>query len=387
VRAGTPSRVGDALVSNLVTAAILALGVCLLVLVGVLVSMLRRSTGRVVDFERRLDELASDLGGAVTRAEEDGRRSRLLGNISGSIDLDDVLTRALEAVSSVPGADAGIVRVDVPEGQAPVVAAFGLTEDEAARQTAAVPPGQANIRAVELSYRYAAADEAIAADLLLRGGLALPLADEGGPLGTLVVLTRRPGLRFGDDDLLRFEEIAHRMAPAIENARRFKEARQLADLDALTELHNRRYFHETLAREAVRAHRYARKLALVVFDLDDFKDVNDRIGHLAGDAVLAEAASRMREVVRTADVPCRVGGDEFAVIMPESTLEDAEQLFTRIQSVISGRGIGQAGRLHLSAGLAELRPEDDSISLFERADRALYSAKQAGKGRSMAASA
>jgi diguanylate cyclase (GGDEF)-like protein len=373
-------------VSNLVTAAILALGVVLLVLVGVLVSMLRRSTDRVADFERRLDELASDMSGAVARAEEDGRRSRLLGDISGSIDLDEVLTRALEAVGSVPGADAGLVRVDAPEGQPPVVAAFGLTEDEAVRQTAAVPPGQANVRAVELSYRYAAADEA-AADMLLRGGLAVPLADEGGPLGTLVVLTRRAGLRFGDDDLLRFEEIAHRMAPAIENARRFREARQLADLDALTELHNRRYFHETLAREAVRAHRYARKLALVVFDLDDFKDVNDRIGHLAGDAVLAEAASRIREVVRTADVPCRVGGDEFAVIMPESTLEDAEQLFTRIQSVISGRGIGQAGRLHLSAGLAELRPEDDSISLFERADRALYSAKQAGKGRSMAATA
>jgi diguanylate cyclase (GGDEF)-like protein len=137
----------------------------------------------------------------------------------------------------------------------------------------------------------------------------------------------------------------------------------------------------------VRAHRYNRKLALVVFDLDDFKEVNDRIGHLAGDGVLAEAAQRIRQVVRSADVPCRVGGDEFAVIMPESTLEDAEQLFTRIQTVISSRPIGQAGRLHLSAGLAELRGEDDSVSLFERADRALYAAKEGGKGRSIAATA
>ena len=373
--------------SNILIAATLALGACLLVLVGVLLGMLKRSSGKVVEFERRLDELATDLGGAVVRAEEEGRRSRLLGDISGSIDLDEVLTRALEAVASVPGADAGLVRVEGPDSQQPVIAAYGLAEEEAARQATAVPPGQKDIRAVELTYRYAEADEAAAGDTLLRGGLAVPLADEGGPLGTLVVLTRRAGLRFSDDDLRRFEEIAHRTAPAIENARRFKEARQLADLDALTGLHNRRYFHETLARETVRAHRYARKLALIVFDLDDFKDVNDQIGHLAGDAVLAEAASRMREVVRTADVPCRVGGDEFAVIMPESTLEDAEQLFTRIQSVMSSRALGQAGRLHLSAGLAELRPEDDSISLFERADRALYSAKQAGKGRSMAASA
>jgi diguanylate cyclase (GGDEF)-like protein len=336
----------------------------------------------VAEVERRLDELASEFGGAVERAEEEGRRSRRLGDISGTIDLDEVLARALEAISAIPGVDAALVRVDVPEG-APVIAAVGIPDEEAVRHSAAVPPGQRDLRAVELNYRYAQTDEANPA--LVRGGLALPLADEAGTMGTLVVLTRTPGWRFDDAALMRLEEIAHRTGPAIENARRFREARQLADLDALTELHNRRYFHETLAREAVRAHRYARNLALVVFDLDDFKDVNDKIGHLAGDAVLAEAAARMRQVVRTADVPCRVGGDEFAVIMPESTLEDAEQLFARIQTVISSRAIGQAGRLHLSAGLAELRPEDDSITLFERADRALYSAKQAGKGRSIAA--
>src|SRR5487761_710685 len=270
------------------------------------------------------------------------------------------------------------------EGESvPITAPHGLADEEAARQSAAVPPGHRDLRAVELTYRYAEG----AREDALRAGLALPLADESGPVGTLLVLTRTAGQRFEDDELLRLEEIAHRTAPAIETARRFREARQLADLDALTELHNRRYFHETLARETVRAHRYARKLALIVFDLDDFKEVNDRIGHLAGDAVLAEAAARMREVVRTADVPCRVGGDEFAVIMPESSLEDAEQLFQRIQTVMSTRALGQAGRLHLSAGLAELTPEDDSVSLFERGDRALYAAKQAGKGRSMAATA
>ena len=124
---------------------------------------------------------------------------------------------------------------------------------------------------------------------------------------------------------------------------------------------------------------------MIVFDLDDFKDVNDQIGHLAGDAVLAEAAARVREVVRTADIPCRVGGDEFAVVLPESSIEQADQLFVRIQNAISGRPIGQAGRLKVSAGVAELQAEDDSISFFERADEALYRAKEAGKGRSVAA--
>jgi diguanylate cyclase (GGDEF)-like protein len=113
--------------------------------------------------------------------------------------------------------------------------------------------------------------------------------------------------------------------------------------------------------------------------------VNDRVGHLAGDAVLAEAAERVREVVRTADIPCRVGGDEFAVVMPESGILQAEQLFGRLQAAIGGGPLGQAGRLHLSAGVAELKADDDSITFFERADEALYRAKGAGKGQSVTA--
>ena len=111
----------------------------------------------------------------------------------------------------------------------------------------------------------------------------------------------------------------------------------------------------------------------------------DQVGHLAGDAVLSEAADRVREVIRTADIPCRVGGDEFAVILPESGIQQAEQLFGRLQAAIGGRPIGHAGRLHISAGLAELKPDDDSITFFERADEALYRAKDAGKGQSVTA--
>ncbi|HLX19398.1 MAG TPA: sensor domain-containing diguanylate cyclase [Gaiellaceae bacterium] len=370
--------------SHASTAAISALGVLLLALVGVLWFRLHQSSGRVAEVEHRLDGLAAELGGAVERAEEEARRSRLLGEIGASIDLDEVLQRALDLAAALSGVDAALVRVDGPDAPT-AIAALGITDEEAVRQSSAIPPGRRDLRAVELAYRYSGADQEADNGSRIQAGIAVPLSDDGAQLGTLIALSRVHGHRFEDRELLRLEEIAHRTAPAIENARRFREARQLADLDALTELHNRRYFHETLAREAVRAHRYARKLALIVFDLDDFKEVNDRIGHLAGDAVLAEASARMRAVVRTADVPCRVGGDEFAVIMPESTLDDAEQLFNRIQTVMSTRALGQAGRLHLSAGLAELRPEDDAVTLFERADRALYSAKQAGKGRSAAA--
>jgi diguanylate cyclase (GGDEF)-like protein len=365
------------------------LGACVVLLLVLLATLVRRS-GRRADervsdvvriLEARMDELGRELAGAVERAEEEGRRSRFLGEIAGSIDLDEVLARTLEAAAgAVPDADASVVRLENQEG-GPTVAAHGLSADGA--EAIAGPPDGSRARSIEVSYRYA--DDAEDPARPIHGGLAVPLEENGGRLGYLTVYTRATDRQFDLEDVRRLEELSQRAAPAIENARKFREARQLADLDALTGLHNRRYFHETLARESARAHRYSRRLALIVFDLDDFKDVNDRIGHLAGDAVLAEAAERVREVVRTADIPCRVGGDEFAVVLPESGLEQADQLFGRIQGAIGGRPIGHAGRLKVSAGIAELAPEDDSISFFERTDEALYRAKESGKGRSVTA--
>ena len=360
-----------------------------LILAGVLVVWLlvrrssRRADARVEEVVRtlevRMDELVHELAGAVARAEEEGRRSRFLGEIAGSIDLDEVLGRTLEAASGLPGASAALIRLEGHEK--PIVATLGLSVEEADRQAIAGPPDGRPARSIEILYRYP--EGTAEGEELIHGGLAVPLNEGGRRIGYLTVFTRTEERRFDEDEVRRLEELAERAGPAIENARRFREARLLADLDALTGLHNRRYFHETLARETARAHRYNRKVALIVFDLDDFKDVNDRIGHLAGDAVLAEAAERVRDVVRSADIPCRIGGDEFAVIMPESGLPDAERLHLRVRAAVSERPIGQAGRIFLSAGLAELRPGDDSVGLFERADEALYRAKEAGKGRAV----
>ena len=238
-------------------------------------------------------------------------------------------------------------------------------------------PGSWGARAVELSYRYPEPAEGA-----IRAALGVPLVDRSGGVGWLGIFSRDPQVRFGDDDLRRAEELAERVAPALENARRFQEARQLADLDALTGLHNRRYFHETLAREVARAHRYARGLALVIVDIDDFKGVNDRIGHLAGDGALAEVAERMREAVRESDIPCRIGGDELALILPESRLADAQLLATRIEQAVVARPVARAGHMRVSTGFAELQPNDDSTSLFERADKSLYAAKQVRHGGS-----
>jgi diguanylate cyclase (GGDEF)-like protein len=180
------------------------------------------------------------------------------------------------------------------------------------------------------------------------------------------------------DDRRRMDGIARELAQAREEARK---NRLLADLDGLTGLHNRRYFHEMLAREVARAQRYGRKLALVVFDLDDFKSINDRIGHLGGDAVLAETAERARTVVRSADIACRVGGDEFAVLLPEASGREAELLYERLHRAVSSRPVAQAGNVSVSAGIAELQADEEPSTFFERADEALYRAKERGKGQ------
>jgi len=369
------------------------LGALALLLLGLLVVRRRRNRSTeervaevVASLNARMDELGRELQGALDRAEEEGRRSRVLGELAGSIDLDEVLSRTLEAAAALEGVDAALVLLPRSEEGKPVVATVGLSVEEAERHAVTGPPDGRLARSISMSYTYPQVEQARDGTGPIHAGLAVPLPGDENAIGYLTIFTRRERHGFGEEDIQELEALAVRAGPAIENARRFREARRLADLDALTGLHNRRFFHETLAREVSRAHRYSRRLALIVFDLDDFKAINDRIGHLAGDSVLAEAAERVRSVVRSADIACRVGGDEFAVVLPESSLEDADQLYRRIKSAVSSQAIGDAGQLLLSAGVAELQPADDAVALFERADDALYRAKNEGKGRVIAAS-
>ena len=306
---------------TLVIVLAVALGVCAVVAL-VLLLRLRSRTSREVEaqvnatvetLEARLEELARELARTVQRAEEETRRSRFLAQIGTTIDLDEALGSTLEAAAALPKVDAAVVELE-PTGDEDerLLGSVGFDEEGTVRIFTGAPDRR-DPRAIELSYLYAEEEAAGA----VHEALGVPLGTRSGRIGWLGVFSRDPEARFGDDDVRRVEELAARVAPAIENARRFREARRLADLDALTGLHNRRFFHETLAREVDRAQRYQRRLSLVLLDVDGFKEINDRIGHLAGDAVLAEIANRIRQVVRSADIPCRVGGDELAVIVPE----------------------------------------------------------------------
>jgi diguanylate cyclase (GGDEF)-like protein len=335
---------------------------------------------RVVgEMRSKMDELAQDLSEALDRAERESRRNRLFGELGGSIDLEELMDRVLDAAMEIPGFDAAMMMVERQDG-GPVVVTRGMSAQETARPptsgVAGALPGT-----ITVSYRYGK-DRDTSDPELIRGGVFVPLVGrELHPVGTLSLFWRQEH-EPDQEHVEQAEALARSSIPAIENARRYGEARKLAETDALTGLFNQRFFHETLRREAMRAHRYQRDLALIVFDLDDFKSINDQIGHLAGDRVLAQAADRLREAVRATDVPCRIGGDEFAVILPESSARDAEGLYRRVHGSIRGTALGgDEERLRLSAGIAELQHGDTAASLFERADAALYRAKGAGKDR------
>src|SRR5437763_8209402 len=177
-----------------------------------------------------MDSLVCELTGLLEQAQQEGNRTRMLGELAGSIDLDEVLTRVLEAAGAIAGVDAALVTLQPQPGGQPIVATLGLSAEEAERQAVAGPPDGREARAISISYEYGAEEAAAADGDAIRAGVAVPLPGETSPLGLLTIFTRSPGRSFGGEQTTELEELALRAGPAVENARRFREARQLADL-------------------------------------------------------------------------------------------------------------------------------------------------------------
>jgi len=151
---------------------------------------------------------------------------------------------------------------------------------------------------------------------------------------------------------------------------------QPSTLDSLTGLKNRRHFDGVLHVEVARAHRDGRRLSLVLLDLDKFKRVNEEAGHERGDLALRSFAQRVGEAARATDVTCRIGGDEFAVVLPASSFDDATQLSVRVNDRLVAEPIPALRHVTVSYGIVELADGEDAEGLLMRADRALYESKE-----------
>lgn len=215
--------------------------------------------------------------------------------------------------------------------------------------------------------------------------LAAPLVAEERVLG-LLTLVRPDGPPFGSSDAERVGSLVGQGAVAIENARLHRLIQKQAKTDSLTGLLNRREFEEQLGREVERGQRFSTPVGLVVLDLDDFKLVNDRFGHLAGDAVLKAAALAIQGCTRDIDQAARWGGEEFAVILPHTDVDGAARLAERLRQAIAERPVttpdGRSIRVTASLGVSAL-PADavTQVELTAAADAAVYRAKRAGKNR------
>jgi diguanylate cyclase (GGDEF)-like protein len=222
----------------------------------------------------------------------------------------------------------------------------------------------------------------------LRGYAGVPVRVEGGTVAGALCLIDTEPLTLDARAIDALADTAHRLALELETGiervkgqERYSALTRLALTDPITGLANRRGGEAALAREVARARRGGAALSLVMFDIDQFKAVNDRAGHPVGDRVLAGISEILSASQRGSDLAIRWGGEEFLALLPDVGFAGARTFAERVRENVQGLSIPDAGPITVSAGVAELRAEEDGPAALARADASLYRAKQAGRNR------
>jgi len=212
--------------------------------------------------------------------------------------------------------------------------------------------------------------------------VCLPLVSFGQVLGVLQLESASCDA-FAPEDVSALESVSDICATAIQNARHFERVRQLAYVDGVTGIFNRRYFELRIGEEIARSSRHNLGFSLIMMDIDHFKQLNDEFGHLLGDEVLRQVSGILGQQLRKSDVLSRYGGEEFAIITPETAMESAQAVADKLRQVVeSWHFPGVARRVTISAGVAEFPTQGATRDeLVKSADEALYAAKQSGRNR------
>ncbi len=222
--------------------------------------------------------------------------------------------------------------------------------------------------------------------------LSVPLRTDDEVVGVMYLAVRAGEARYRESQVHMFSALAREAADLLQLSQRVSELRQDSLTDGLTGLYNRKFFEEKLEREIGRARRSGRALALAILDIDHFKDYNDLYGHRAGDRALQRIAQIMQEEVRGSDTVCRYGGEEFAIILPDTSSgipldkDQGLKIVDRVRQAVREHTFEPSHHLTLSAGLGFFREDaDDADGMVRHADQMLYRAKRAGRNRVLTA--
>jgi diguanylate cyclase (GGDEF)-like protein len=367
--------------------AALLLGVLCLVL---LVLALRRVFGRheevVATMLERYDHRLADFAQTLNDALNQTLPARITAAISGAppdaaaVETPDhsSVVRVLELAREQTAADAAVAIVGTKNE--PILATVGLSQSEVAQVGGLGVPDYRGARAIQVSFNGDDAPRNAPGDANpIRSGLAIPLLESPNEPGMLAVLTRTPDRRFSEIDITSLENVLSITRPALETSLELREPDPVPERDPLTDLYDRTAFHALLDREIGRARGRREPLALLVLDVDRLTTINARIGHLAADDVLAAVARVLNDLVGARDLPCRIAGGRFGVVLSQADSRDAESLFDRLQVALQERPLPEVGVVSFSGGVAELLPKDDATALIVRADAALGLAKSSGR--------
>lgn len=210
--------------------------------------------------------------------------------------------------------------------------------------------------------------------------LSIPLISFGQTLGVLTLHSERKNA-FRENELQSLESVADICANSIQNAQYVDRVKQLAYLDGLTGIFNRRFFEMRILEELERARRYGTAMAVIMADIDQFKRLNDEFGHLLGDEVLRQVSSLFHQQLRRIDVVCRYGGEEFAILLTQTNAEQAMNIAEKLRRLVQGWQFpGVPRTITISAGVAAFPTHGSTRDeMIQAADRGLYAAKQAGR--------
>jgi diguanylate cyclase (GGDEF)-like protein len=220
---------------------------------------------------------------------------------------------------------------------------------------------------------------------LMQSHITLPLVSASETIGAVSV-SSPSAQAFGPLDVQLFSLVTHQLSAAVRNSMLLRQSLEQAIRDPLTGVFNRRYFSERVEEELRRAQRYGHPLALVIGDIDHFKQINDKFGHPAGDEVLRCVARALGEELRGSDVLCRFGGEEFVILLPEATTEEAALVAERLRMLVPERArllkrVKTAVNMSFGVASTAQVAQPSAETLIAQADAALYFAKHSGRNR------